>query len=215
MANIGRTKGRRLSLALNRFAAMLVEEVRDISGKTYAELDEALGYKEGELKRYSVYPRTSKTRSPKARDIQMLEDRVAKLLKRPSHKIVIEDNSLITKKNGFDPSALVIGVPDENLDIRHIKVGYLQLGYEGDWPNYRRLKYCSPLVGQSLIDLYTWQWGILWTQEMREFYGVPDNIPIEEFLEGMVHSYLIDRQFIMQQKKLVAGILPEMSGDTQ
>lgn len=106
MANIGPNRGRVLRTALNRFAAILIDEARTFTGMSYAELDEALGLEQGQSYRYSLYPRTGKTRAPQAASIQQLENRVAKLLKRCAHRLVIQNNKAVVR--GLDE---VIGAP--------------------------------------------------------------------------------------------------------
>src|SRR3546814_7312118 len=90
MANVGPNRGRRLRLALSRFAAMLIEEAQSISGLSYAQLDEALDLPSGQSFRYSRYPVEAKTRAPQAGSVQRLENRVAVFLKRPRHIVVVE-----------------------------------------------------------------------------------------------------------------------------
>lgn len=204
--NVGPNKGRRLKTALSRFAAMLVEEARDITGLSYAKLDEELGLPDGQAKRYSLYPMTEKTRAPQAGGIQQLENRVARLLKRTAHIVVIENNTKIDLDHG-DWMHHIEGRPGDKLNLREFDSYDLQLGYEGDWPTYRRLKYStkdlfSPWTPihellsrgahdewKELLKLYSWQWGVLWDKGLpwlnRSDWDLPDNISVELFLPSI------------------------------
>ncbi|XYJ88709.1 Transposase [Cupriavidus necator] len=212
MANIGPNRGRRLRIALSRFAAMLIEEARDFTGLTFEQLDEALELKEGEAIRYSRYPIERGTRAPNADDIQDLEDRVARLLKRPAHTVVVENNAVLNADPYADP---VIGEPRSGMNLRDLDATDVQLGYEGDWPTYRRLKYSPPTRGVRVLDLYLWQWGILWDKGVlpwsREALGLPQSTPVEEFLPALVQEVKRQRQevFADLQHLQHAGILPE------
>ncbi|MCT7327996.1 hypothetical protein [Ralstonia mojiangensis] len=217
MANIGSNKGKRLRVALCRFAAMLIEEARDIAGLTFEELDHSLGLEPGQVIRYSRYPIEAGTRAPHAAGIQRLEEKVAALLKRPSHTVVIENNALLLEDWLADP---VVGVPAADINLRTTESTDLQLGYEGDWPTYRRLKYSAPQDGVRLLDLYLWQYGVLWEmgtlppEWSREAIGVPEDMPVEEFLPQLVEEAKHQRlQFLNGIQALGrAGILPEHVG---
>lgn len=197
MANIGPNKGRKLRLALSRFAAMLIEEARDVSGLSYPKLDQALGLPDGQAFRYSQYPIVAKTRAPQAGSVQQLEVRVARFLKRPAHVVVVENNSLLGGP-GSHRLDLVVGTPADELDLGESNSTDLQLGYEGDWPTYRRLKYAewsdslesicslvnrkaSPEDWPEMLALYSWQWGVLWDRGIpwlsRPDYGFPAGTP--------------------------------------
>lgn len=214
MANIGPNKGRRLRIALSRFAAMLIEEARDFTGLTFEQLDEALELKEGEAIRYSRYPIERGTRAPNADDIQDLENRVASLLKRSAHTIVVENNAVLNADPYADP---VIGAPHSGMNLRDLDATDIQLGYEDDWPTYRRLKYSPPLEGVRPLDLYLWQWGILWDKGLlpepwtRGALGLPQSTPVEEFLPDLVQNAKRQRRemFADLQHLQRAGILPE------
>lgn len=192
MANVGPNKGQRLRLAISRFAAMLIEEARDLTGFTYDRLDEELGYSEGTAYRYSLYPPVAKTRTPVTGSIQLLESRVAKLLKRAEHKIVIEDNKKIDPANAM--SDLMVGRPTPGVNVRDSDPFDLQLGYEDDWPTYRRLKYSfSALAGGAFpLHLYAWQWGILWERGYPgltlEAMGLPAHYTLEDAVREMTES---------------------------
>jgi hypothetical protein len=214
MANIGPNKGRRLRDALSRFAAMLIEEAHDISGMTYEKLDHALEFPEGRSQEYSKYPRRRKTRAPQVDGIQRLEIRVARLLKRPAHVIVVEDR--ISPRDSWYP-VTEIGPPNSERNLRAYSQSDLQLGYSGDWPTYRRLKY-SPIANRNGVDLraaYAWQWGILWDKGFlpdpwtREAQGIPPGVPIELVLPELVENAKHQRLMLMHMNALAAGILPE------
>jgi hypothetical protein len=164
---------------------MLIEEARDVGGFTFAELDDRLGLEEGTTSRYS-----QRKRAPNAESIQDLENKIAKLLKRPAHVVVIDNNLLAVAPY----AELAVGEPDKNLNLRTIPAEYLELSYEGGWPTYRRLKYTPPLHGLRLAQLYAWQWGILWDrgvlppQWSRAALGIPDEVPVEAFLPAMVEE---------------------------
>lgn len=171
---------------------MLVEEARDISGLTFEKLDEEFGFPIDRCKYYAKYPVRKKTRAAPADEIQNLENLVARLLKRPAHILIIEDNSLILAD---DPMAdITVGVPDKNLNLRHAQQTDLVIAYEGDWPTYRRLKY-NPISHFSkvrLIDFYWWQWGILWDKGVlpepwtRKSQGFPDDAPVKLIVDSLM-----------------------------
>lgn len=190
VANIGPNSRRSLTGALKRFASMLIEEARDVGGFTFAELDTMLDLAEGTTSRYS-----QRKRAPNAEDIQDLENKVARLLKRPAHVVVIEANDMAVAPY----AELVVGEPDKNLNLRAMSAEYLQFGYEGDWPTYRRLTYSSPRGGVRLIHLYAWQWGILWDRGVlpsewtRAALGIPEDAPVESFLPAMVEAAKLER----------------------
>jgi hypothetical protein len=230
MANIGTTKGRRLGPALNRFAAMLIEEAHDLSGLSYAKLDEEFDLCAGECQRYLLYPRVSKTRSPKANEIQNLENLVARLLRRPAHIVLVEDNMRFNGSN--DLLDVVVGGPDVGMNLRQADQVDLELAYEDDWPTYRRLKYSPQRNGVRLIDLYTWQYGILWDCGIlpdpwtRKAQGIPADVPVESFLPALVEEAKQARlacQKLIQERScleslsavLAAGNLPESTEDLE
>lgn len=203
MANLGRNQGRRLRLAISRFAAMLIEEARDLTGLSYAKLDEALGLECGSSYRYSLYPPRAKTRAPQAGGIQSLENRVAKLLRRPAHKIVIERTSPLLDGCGLHNAIdLFTGEPAADIDLRDSPATELELAYEYDWPTYSRLgKFNLARVREQnrLVNLYAWQWGILWDRDVlaeqwsREALGIPANVPVEAFLPDVVEQLAVER----------------------
>jgi hypothetical protein len=198
MANIGPNRGRVLRTALNRFAAMLLDEARTFTGLSYSDLDEALGLEEGQSYRYSLYPRTRKTRAPQAASIQQLENRVARLLKRHAHRLVVQNNK--TAGRGQDE---IIGAPGNSIDFDNLVWSNLQIAYEHDWPTFRRLK------GRSAMPHYLWQWGILWDKGLiphpwsRQAFGLPSDMPVEAFLPALTKAHVIVR------RDLAAGNLPE------
>lgn len=225
--NVGPNKGRRLRLALARFAAVLIEEARDITGFSYERLDEALGLRLGQSIRYSRYNKGgSDSRAPQAAGIQELENRVAKLLGRLAHTVVVENNSKITE-GGFHQAGFFAGHPEENLNLREYKANDFQLGYEVDWPTYRRLKYdpstlfCAFPPIHELVDkgthdawpemlkLYAWQWGALWDRGLpwldRESIGVPGGTPVGAFLHLYAEKAKLTRAFFAQLGNTVNG----------
>jgi hypothetical protein len=225
--NVGPNKGRRLRLALARFAAVLIEEARDITGFSYERLDEALGLPQGQSIRYSRYNKGGgATRAPQAAGIQELENRVAKLLGRLAHTVVVENNAKIAD-GGFNQEGFVAGCPKENLDLREYKADDFQLGYEGDWPTYRRLKYdpsmlfCEQFLIHKLVDLgmhdawpemlklYSWQWGVLWDRGLpwlqREAIGVIPNTPVHAFLPEYAANAQEQRASLAVRNNTVAG----------
>ncbi|WP_225199749.1 hypothetical protein [Herbaspirillum sp. alder98] len=185
-------KPRRLSLALRQFAAMLIEEAHEISGLSYEALDEQFGFSAGLCLRYRT-----KKRAPQADEIQNLENLVARLLKRPAHVVLIYDNS---KVNEHDLQNVAIEAPDREMNLRDRDDRFLQLGYEDDWPTYRRLKFGRAIGGIRTIDLYRWQWGCLWDTGLlqepwtRACQGLDAHTPIEDFLEGMVLAWKENRK---------------------
>lgn len=79
--NLGKNRGKRMKPALARFASMLIEEAKDITGLTHPQLDEALGIAVGQAMRYSEFHRGRENpHAPHAAGIQGLENRVARLL---------------------------------------------------------------------------------------------------------------------------------------
>ncbi|AHE35033.1 hypothetical protein [Burkholderia pseudomallei] len=179
MANDKPNKGRRLRLAVSRFAAMLIQEAKHIGQlSSYRAVDEALDLPYGQSFRYAQYPVGAKTRAPQVAWIQELENRVAKLLKRTAHTVIVENN-LIREE---------MGIPSELTNPRDFSGDNFQLGYEGDWPTYRRLICPEP----DLIEMYYWQWGVLWDRGLpllsREEWGVPADSPIEPFVDALTHD---------------------------
>jgi len=213
--NVGENKGRRLKLALSRFAAMLIEEARDLTGFSYTQLDEKLDLPDGQSYRYSLYPITAKTRAPQAAGIQELENRVARLLKRAPHKIVVENNSKLAEGSPFSDSH-VEDMVGEKLNLREYDALDFQLGYEYDWPTYRRLKYDPEVLFSSgekifelmqlgahdrwpeLLRLYSWQWGVLWDKDLpwlsRFEFGISEDWDIEFFLMHYTTNVLLQRE---------------------
>ena len=166
---------------------MLIEEAHDISGLSYEALDEQFGFSAGLCLRYRA-----KKRAPQADGIQNLENLVARLLKRPAHVVLIYDYSKVTK---HDLLNVTIETPDRKMNLRDRDNAFLQLGYEDDWPTYRRLKYGRTIGGIRTIDLYRWQWGCLWDKGIlqepwtRAYLGLNADTPIEDFLEKSVIAW--------------------------
>jgi len=214
MANHGPNQGRRLRLAISRFAAMLVAEARDLTGLSYPALDEALGLESGTSCRYAIYPPRKKTRAPQAAKIQSLENGVAKLLRRPAHKIVIENTAALQRKSSLaEWIDLFVGYPLAEINLRESEPADLELGYEYDWPTYSRLgkfSRVSPLRLDRVVNLYAWQWGILWDEGVlppqwsRERLGIPLDTPVEVFLPNMVRNAAIER-FVLALSRLLSS----------
>lgn len=170
---------RALGPALKTFAAMLVEEAKEISGLPFQQLDEAMGYEHGSMSRYA-----GKKRAPQPAGIQRLENDVARLLKRIPHQIVVryEDPHAIDTVeillSGLGPTG-----PD--LNFRQLNPQHLQLAYAGDWPTYHRLK------DANVTAEYMWQWGVLWDANIpgypwtREALGLAPDEPVESFLPDL------------------------------
>lgn len=203
MANIGPNRGRTFRSAINRFAAMLIDEARTLTGSTYAELDALLDLPEGQCYRYSLYPRTKKTRSPQAASVQNLENRVARLLKRRAHTILVQNNKA-ARPQGDE----TLSVPGDQDGLGDVDGSDLQLVYEHDWPTFRRLK------DKAAMSHYLWQWGILWDRGTvplpwsRELFNLPADMPIEQFLPSLTAAHVNIRAAMMRSRN--AGNLPEM-----
>lgn len=203
--NQGKNKGRTLKIALSRFSAMLIEEARDLTGMGYKELDEALDLEHGQCERYARYPGMKKDRAPQAAGIQQLENRVAKLLKRPAHRVVIIDNNkILSACDEIMDIDDVIGTPEAGINLREYDGAFLQLGYENDWPTYRRLK-CS---GRNL-QLYSWQWGILWDRmtpcPYRTKFGFHQDEPIENCIMELMRTAQHERSRMHKPERPVVG----------
>ena len=204
------TKGRRLGPALSYFAAMLIEEALDLSGLTVAQLAKKWDVPYERVKRYSRYPgEKGKIRGLQVASIQWLENEVAKLLQRSAHTVVIKYSSGDLAK------------PTADLNVRNFNEFELRLGYGDGWPTYGCLKFgyenfwptfgclrgesqlepsINELVKQGAsfgewpkkIQLYAWQWGILWDKGLpwlsRAALGVQENIAVESFLPSMTNK---------------------------
>jgi hypothetical protein len=215
--NKGPNRGNRLQPALARFASILIAEAKDITGLTYPQLDEVLDIGDGYAIRYSQYSKgRNKSRGTSAADIQELENRIARLLRRTAHVVVVENNSKINS-GGFEQSDFIEGVPGDGLNLRAYDAKDFQLGYDGGWPTYRSLKadpttiFCNyppihKLVGLGLheewpemLQLYSWQWGVLWDKGLpwlsREAMEVAADTPIDVFVEEMTARAMQDRAY--------------------
>lgn len=103
---------------------------------------------------------------------------------------------------------------------------YLQFGYKGDWPTYRRLTYFSPQGGLRLIYLCAghcilWDRGALLSKRTRGALGTPEDVPTESFFPAMVEAAKLERaagaSCSLQRKRWweadrTAVILPESPG---
>jgi hypothetical protein len=195
--NNGKNKGRRLRLAIAQFASMLIQEAKDLTGASYPQLDALLGLPDGKSSSYSIFPITPKTRAPQAASIQDLENRVARLLKRPAHVVVVEDNSRLEVDHAFSNPELinlVVGRPTAGMNLRASNDTDLQLEYEDNWPTYHQLlDWSAPRGGTTLFELYRWQYGVFWDRGIlpkawtREALGIDANAEVESFLPGMVN----------------------------
>ncbi|MET3135317.1 hypothetical protein AAKU55_005625 [Oxalobacteraceae bacterium GrIS 1.11] len=205
--NVGENKGHRMQVARSRFAAMLIHEARDVSGLNFRQLDEALGLEEGYSRRYSLFPK--KCRAPQAARLQDMENRIAKLLRRSAHLVVLEDD---TK---------VIGPPAGGLNVRENGKFSLWLTYADNWPTYDCLRdhrepglpitirdfnhtgeeprvydlveRRSPYEGwPPMLRLYAWQWGVLWDKGLpwltREAFGVAPSTSVDVFLPVLLEN---------------------------
>ena len=215
--NVGENKKRRLNRALQRFAAMLIEEALDLSGLPKARLAEALGITDDQVIRYTRLPGIKSSRAPQAAAVQQLENRVAKLLKRTAHTVVVQNNSKFSNSNTYFSDS-VKGRPGDDLNLRQFDMGSFQLGYEGDWPTYRQLKtfrawktgsvdvkslvkrHASYEEWPEMLRFYAWQWGILWERGVpwlsRENFGIDTNTKLEIFLPVMTERAKLDRRAI-------------------
>ncbi|WP_155623532.1 hypothetical protein [Burkholderia vietnamiensis] len=161
---------------------MLIREARDFTKLDDAALDRALGQsfpardessdipiaKSGGAT--ASYRYVSALRAPQAGAIQSLENRVAKLLGRPAHLIVIKD---ATQRGRADP--LIYLAPASGLK-RHAEAEEIDLGYDNDWPTYSDfLQYGKfdidhPWHDQpALIKAFGWQWGCLWDRAPDDY----------------------------------------------
>lgn len=215
--NVGENKKRRLNRALQRFAAMLIEEATDLSGLPKSKLAEAMGISDDQVRRYARLPGRKNSRAPQAAAVQQLENRVAKLLKRSAHTIVVENQSNLSGPNNYF-SERVEGRPGDDLNLRQFDLGDFQLGYEGDWPTYRRLKVRATLTHQpevvkalvkrrapfeawpEVLRAYAWQWGILWDHGLpwlsRESFGFAADVELEIVLQVLAERAKQDRRAI-------------------
>ncbi|WP_028205907.1 hypothetical protein [Paraburkholderia nodosa] len=136
---------------------------------------------------------------PQAASIQQLENRVAKLLKRCPHRLVIQNNKAAALRQDE-----IMGAPSDPIDFDYLAWSDLQIAYEHDWPTFRRLK-----GHPETMNHYLWHWGILWDKGLvpypwsRELFGVPADMPVEDFLPALTKAHIIIR------RDMAAGILPE------
>jgi hypothetical protein len=215
--NVGENKKRRLNRALQRFAAMLIEEATDLSGLPKSKLAEAMGISDDQVRRYTRLPGMKNSRAPQAAAVQQLENRVAKLLKRTPHTVVVENLSHSTNRCSYYFERIV-GRPGDDLNLRPFDLGSFQLGYEGDWPTYRRLKTHRPWPHRStdvkslvtrragfeewpeLLREYAWQWGVLWDKGLpwlsREAFGFAEADELDAFLPSLTKRAKEDRKAI-------------------
>lgn len=206
--NRGENRGRRLRPALVRFAAILISEARELTGLSWAKLDEALDLPAGQSKRYLSPYITKKGRAPQAAGIQRLEDRVAALLKRPNHKLFVfkmEDDDDQSEKplNSFGFSLdEVMGIPESEMNLRFADSIELRIGYEYEWPDYRRLRasnhrHVDESGVYSLFDIWSWQYGIFWDRtspcDFRSKLSIPSEIPSSEAIRDIYEFIRAER----------------------
>lgn len=171
VANNGPNKGQKLRNAYSKFASILIAEVKDIQGISNEKIDERLNICSGDAFRYSQYQIPKKSRVPLTKNIQLLENKVAALLKRPAHKVIIEINS---------QDVFSVGAPNQFPDLKKFDWSEIELGYEHGWPTYRSLSTGDIPLGRqpTIFELvasktpeedwppmllqYSWQWGCLW-----------------------------------------------------
>lgn len=188
MANNGPNKGSLLRPALKRFTSMLIEEARDITGLSFEDLDVALDLSDGEALRYFIGGQ--KGRGSKADKIQNLENDVAALVGRPAHKVVVEANALLDLAD--QEKDVAVATPDKGLKLPDAEKIDIQLGYEGDWPTYRRLK---SLKHEVLLLAYGWQWKMYWDQRIlpspwtREEQELKTEEDVERFIFNTVEEF--------------------------
>jgi hypothetical protein len=201
---------------------MLISEARDVAEiSSYPKLDEALGLPDGNSQRYALFPlERANTRAPQIGGIQSLENRVARLLRRPAHKVVIENTAPLHGIGNLHRALdLIAGEPRADANFRAIDPTHLELAYEYDWPTYGRLGKIdlSRIRDQdTLVSRYAWQWGILWDRDIlpaqwsREALGIPASMKVEEFLPIYVKHYAIERhRTYLAQLASKLGELPE------
>lgn len=241
MANVGKNGGRRLRLALSRFAAMLIAEARflsrfspgGVSAKPLAyEALDALLFAEHENPKkpdpitsgsyaYSKFPPGKRARAPNAAFIQQLEVRVAEFVGRPSHLVVIENNALISQD--FSYAELNAGVPLPGLDLRDFDASDFQLGYQHGWPTFRQLTQSfSGLPSMPpLFDAYAWQYARVWESGllgdrrlMLRDLGLADDTTLREMIKVAVEKQVAIRRQLPFYVKYPAGNLPETRSQT-
>lgn len=213
--NTGENSGPCLRSALKRFASMLIEEAKDLTGLTLSQLDVKLAdpllrgeddhyhHSEGQADRYL---HSKKDRGPRAKSIQGLENRVAKLLGRTAHTVLVRNNFKI---HYGDIRFLeeIEGKPADVPNSRLRKFGPIafELVYEDNWPTYHQLTmkhdFFSPYPKICIRDLlergaynewppllrdFSFQWPALWEKDLpwlkRELFRAKQNTPLEVLL---------------------------------
>ncbi|MDY7544627.1 hypothetical protein RGU75_00035 [Glaciimonas sp. CA11.2] len=201
--------GRRLKPALNRFSSMLIEEALELSSLTIEQLDEVLDFTPGIA---GSYLHQKKDRGPQAGSIQELENRVAKLVKRTAHTIVVENTYKVIFENYRFPDSIE-GKPADNLNLRKYAPFCYELRYEDNWPTFNDLKHKNgnfPIFitpdrsirsilkygayDELPIDFchFSFQWGVLWDTGIpwlkRESFGISPNAHIDSFLPKLTEK---------------------------
>lgn len=145
-------------VAYARFTSCLMKELAHVGGlDTSAKRLDALmtvGWNDGrageldekDFNRYNKYPLRPKARVLSTKKLQILENAVAAILKRPAHTLMLIDNA---RQKTFPLAARL----PKDTEWHHLEVIY-----EDDWPTWRRLE-------GSLYETYQWQYGIDWDQE--------------------------------------------------
>lgn len=219
---------------------MLIEEVQDIAGLSYPQIDEQLHLPDGQAYRYALDAANKKSRAPQAHSVQNLEFRVARLLKRPARRVIIRNNGLCLFGYG-DEDDQIIGTPGENFNLRGFESSVYRLGYE-EHPTYWELKYSAanntdgkehslarlmrrkaPCREWDLLRLlFSFQWGILWSNgapwssgEETDFPGEVSSDTLELALAWLAECIYNDTAVARDEwlrsmsTALPAGILPE------
>jgi hypothetical protein len=190
---------------------MLIREAKDISSLSNEALAEKLGLALDSLVRFAVYPPRSKTRAPLWM-AQVLENRVANLLGRPAHPVIIEcTHNTVLNGPGW-PYWVDPRVSDSvkikwrrDRDLPGAEENDFKLAYGDSWPDYGQLgssggfdasmSWCDQ---PALIQQFAFHWGVLWMRPgkypfpngMHEWqereYLVPMGITAEQFVETML-----------------------------
>lgn len=166
----------RLRLATSRFLAMLIREAKDITGFSNEALAEALNLEFGTLVRYSIYPPRPKTRAPLG-IAQRFENKVAGLLRRASHPVVIEctHESVLQSQSVRHWYDLRVS-NDARIQLwrrpslQNATAIDFELTYGDSWPTYDRVgrfDICKPWSEQpELVKRLSFQWGWLWDESL-------------------------------------------------
>lgn len=197
------SRGSLLKEASCQFAAMLMEELRDIGGyrspRSLMEALESAGLATERVKHY-ISTNKKKIRGPSRAALQQLENKVAKILRRPAHIVVIYDANRLYGSG--DPCETMVKISAKYPRwMEGTKTCLLELGYDANWPTYRRLK----MAGEEAKARYAWQWGVLWEQGayLREALGVHQDQSIDAYIaervqQAKVHELASQRERMEQ-----------------